>query len=802
MDDSGYEDYEGYGPVDNSVDNSDLEGKSEFDATEDWLRRNDPKHWRTSTQHNEVSIEDISEEELHAGQEILKEPTVDNITGVRQVVLDTETTGFSAKRGHRIVEIGATELIDGKPTGRTYQQYLNPGRKSDPGAYKVHKLEDKFLAKQPKFEEVAEDFLGFVDGADVVIHNAKFDLEHLNNELKLAGIDDKLEDSSKVVDTLELARRTYGGLSGNSLDNLAEKFGVDLGSRADSHGALIDTNILADVYGHLVKAASEESEDVTGSNPTTQLDKQQKEKDLTDSFIEKAQGNKEVLANDYKRMFHKDPGEAYEAQKESILGAEREGSDYGFGQDSVATIAANRELNMDYNVRIAEAKMLDPETWGYVDPFNKGQFAEVREIAENVTGVSNKELAAMIMKGLDREEQRSSDITHITFDEYGNKISKSTIPADQNFDAKTIAMASSNLGKTMEGYLQTRSQSSLIGSKVRIVNPEDSAIGTNFQRTEEDFIAGEVGRIESFNTRLREIVTERYLVPGAKDSPHYEERVQEIETALLNYWKTTPMHQRVQLNKEGVAETQTVERWDATSGKMVKKEVVKTFPQVLPLPAELGLKSIWGLVPTKGNKFIKSDQGSTPYLTHMEHARALEAVGPSERLWAQQPNMAYTFIKRSEDSQTVIEELKDLRMDFLEQVATDQDIASGFVNSRGRPQLYVGGNRPEEGQLQEEDDRDAAALVGADWIRPKDDSDKRPVDNSLARISRELEILKPRLADKNNDRTSLLKAIEAANYRNMVTSSSPERQEAQYQAAHQRALWLLAQKLGILCRRR
>lgn len=166
---------------------------------------------------------------------------------MRQVVLDTETTGLDAARGHRVVEIGCIELIERRRTGREFQKYLNPERSMDFGATEVTGLTEEFLRDKPLFRHVVDEFLEFVGGAELVIHNAAFDMGFLNAELKLldAGLG-RLEDRCSVLDTLALAREKFPGQK-NSLDALCKRLQVDSAHRR-LHGALLDANLLTDVY--------------------------------------------------------------------------------------------------------------------------------------------------------------------------------------------------------------------------------------------------------------------------------------------------------------------------------------------------------------------------------------------------------------------------------------------------------------------------------------------------------------------------------------------------------------------------
>jgi DNA polymerase-3 subunit epsilon len=167
---------------------------------------------------------------------------------MREVVLDTETTGLDPKSGDRIVEIGAVELFNHMPTGKTYHQYINPKRSMPAGAFAVHGLGDEFLADKPVFAAVAQDFLDFVGSSKMVIHNASFDMKFLNAELAWAKIPQL--PTTQALDTLEIARKKFPGAQ-NSLDALCRRFGVDNSGR-EKHGALLDSDLLADVYLELV----------------------------------------------------------------------------------------------------------------------------------------------------------------------------------------------------------------------------------------------------------------------------------------------------------------------------------------------------------------------------------------------------------------------------------------------------------------------------------------------------------------------------------------------------------------------
>ncbi len=166
---------------------------------------------------------------------------------MRQVVLDTETTGLSTKHGHRIIEIGCLELVNRRLTGREFHRFLNPDRDIDEGAERVHGISRADLETEPRFPEVADDFLAFISGAELIIHNATFDVGFIEHELRLMKhAQVSITDHASVLDTLTLARATHPGQR-NSLDALCKRYEVDATKR-DVHGALIDSELLAKVY--------------------------------------------------------------------------------------------------------------------------------------------------------------------------------------------------------------------------------------------------------------------------------------------------------------------------------------------------------------------------------------------------------------------------------------------------------------------------------------------------------------------------------------------------------------------------
>jgi DNA polymerase-3 subunit epsilon len=174
--------------------------------------------------------------------------TVQNIITERRVVLDTETTGMPVTDGHRVIEIGCVELIGRRLTGRHFHVYLQPDRESDEGAIGVHGITDQFLIGKPRFAEVADEFFEFVKGAQLIIHNAAFDVGFLNNEFALIGQHDRanLSNYCTILDTLAMARERHPGQR-NSLDALCKRYDVDNSGR-ELHGALLDSEILAEVY--------------------------------------------------------------------------------------------------------------------------------------------------------------------------------------------------------------------------------------------------------------------------------------------------------------------------------------------------------------------------------------------------------------------------------------------------------------------------------------------------------------------------------------------------------------------------
>jgi len=165
---------------------------------------------------------------------------------MRQIILDTETTGISPEAGHRIIEIGAIEIVDRKITDNNFQTYLNPKRSIDPGSIHIHGITDEFVADKPEFQEIMQEFIDFVNDAELIMHNAPFDVAFINRELSLAGYNKELHEICEIIDTLPMARKIHPGKR-NSLDALCSRYGVNNTNR-DLHGALTDAKLLAQVF--------------------------------------------------------------------------------------------------------------------------------------------------------------------------------------------------------------------------------------------------------------------------------------------------------------------------------------------------------------------------------------------------------------------------------------------------------------------------------------------------------------------------------------------------------------------------
>ena len=219
---------------------------------------------------------------------------------MKEIVLDTETTGISVQEGHRIVEIGCIELDNLIPTKKKFHCYLNPERKVSEQALKVHGYDDEFLSKQRKFSEISNEFLEFIKNKILIIHNAEFDLSHLNNELKLSGIE---QIKNEIVDTLILARNKFPG-SQASLDALCKRFRID-NSRRVNHTALLDCDLLAKVYINLIdqKEPTLNFENLDQKLSNNKIVKTKYFKKIVIPTIDEKQKHKEYLKNSLKKNY-------------------------------------------------------------------------------------------------------------------------------------------------------------------------------------------------------------------------------------------------------------------------------------------------------------------------------------------------------------------------------------------------------------------------------------------------------------------------------------------------------------------
>ena len=219
----------------------------------------------------------------------------------KYIILDTETTGLEVEQGHRVIEIGAVLLNDRKKSEEHFHSYLNPERLIDEEASKVHGISNQDLEDKPLFQEIAEEFLEFIQGSTLVIHNADFDIGFLNNELNLVSSKyPKLEEICEVIDSLSLAREKFPGQR-NSLDALANRFDVT-GYDRTYHGALLDANILADVYMFLTGGQS--NFEFSNGNSTPSLEQKKSNKEfLTNGFkIKKIESSKDDIKEHNKRL--------------------------------------------------------------------------------------------------------------------------------------------------------------------------------------------------------------------------------------------------------------------------------------------------------------------------------------------------------------------------------------------------------------------------------------------------------------------------------------------------------------------
>ena len=219
---------------------------------------------------------------------------------MKEVVLDTETTGLSVREGHRIVEIGCIELDNQIPTTNKFHCYLNPERKVSEKAFEIHGYTEEFLEKQKKFKEIVKDFLKFINGKRLIIHNAEFDLAHLNNELKIAGMKNI---DNQIIDTLILAREKFPGVS-SSLDALCKRFRID-NSKRTRHTALIDCDLLAKVYINLIDQ-KEPTLDFQKNNEKSQFIRNEKIlyfKKVIKPNLEELNNHKEFLKKNLKKNY-------------------------------------------------------------------------------------------------------------------------------------------------------------------------------------------------------------------------------------------------------------------------------------------------------------------------------------------------------------------------------------------------------------------------------------------------------------------------------------------------------------------
>ena len=221
---------------------------------------------------------------------------------MKEVILDTETTGLSVKEGHRIVEIGCIELENFIPTNNNFHCYLNPERKVSEKALATHGYTDEFLSDKKKFKEIVDDFLFYIKGKKLIIHNAEFDLSHLNNELKIAGKD---LINNEIVDTVVLARDKFPG-SSNSLDALCKRYRID-NSKREKHTALIDCDLLSKVYINLIDQKEPKlnfSNDISDNNQALKTNISYFKKVIKPSVEEKRNHDRYLKTNLKKNFFN------------------------------------------------------------------------------------------------------------------------------------------------------------------------------------------------------------------------------------------------------------------------------------------------------------------------------------------------------------------------------------------------------------------------------------------------------------------------------------------------------------------
>ena len=219
---------------------------------------------------------------------------------MNEVFLDTETTGLSFKDGHKIVEIACVETRDLIPTGNIFHRLINPKRSVPDEAFNVHGFSEKFLSDKDSFDQVADEFLNFIKGKNIIIHNAPFDLSFLNGELKLIKKDEI--DKTLVIDSLEIARNKFPGTS-NSLDSLCKKFNIDLSKRT-KHNALLDCELLREVYINLLDVKEPKFNLTATNTESTMINNKIYNKEILKISEEEVQLNKEFIKKELKKNFY------------------------------------------------------------------------------------------------------------------------------------------------------------------------------------------------------------------------------------------------------------------------------------------------------------------------------------------------------------------------------------------------------------------------------------------------------------------------------------------------------------------
>ena len=219
---------------------------------------------------------------------------------MNEVFLDTETTGLSFKDGHKIVEIACVETRDLIPTGNIFHRLINPKRSVPDEAFNVHGFSEKFLSDKDSFDQVADEFLNFIKGKNIIIHNAPFDLSFLNGELKLIKKDQI--DKTLVIDSLEIARNKFPGTS-NSLDSLCKKFNIDLSKRT-KHNALLDCELLREVYINLLDVKEPKFNLTATNTESTMINNKIYNKEILKISEEEVQLNKEFIKKELKKNFY------------------------------------------------------------------------------------------------------------------------------------------------------------------------------------------------------------------------------------------------------------------------------------------------------------------------------------------------------------------------------------------------------------------------------------------------------------------------------------------------------------------